>query len=84
MPRLGAADSLEDAVHALASTDDEGLPVIDEDNQLIGWITHRHVLRTYLKRFGAPEDNANKPAQQPLAAAAATRSPTTADRLDDE
>ncbi len=33
-----------------------GLPVIDEDNQLVGWITHRHVLRTYLRRFGAPED----------------------------
>ena len=84
VPRLQATDSLEDAVQALASTDDEGLPVIDEDNQLIGWITHRHVLRTYLRRFGAPEDNAHKPAQQPLAAAAATRSPTTADRLDDE
>jgi CIC family chloride channel protein len=50
VPGLQASDSLEDAVHALASTDDEGLPVIDEDNQLIGWITHRHVLRTYLRR----------------------------------
>ena len=84
VPRLQPSDSLEDAVQALASTDDEGLPVIDEDNQLIGWITHRHVLRTYLTRFGAPEDNAPKPAPPPLAAAAATRSPTTADRLDDE
>jgi CIC family chloride channel protein len=55
VPRLGASDSLEDAVQALAATDDDGLPVIDEENQLIGWITHRHVLRTYLKRFGAPE-----------------------------
>ena len=65
VPRLQATDSLEDAVQALASTDDEGLPVIDEDNQLIGWITHRQVLRTYLRRFGAPEDNARKPARRP-------------------
>ena len=83
VPRLQATDSLEQAVQALASTDDDGLPVIDEDNQLIGWITHRHVLRTYLRRFGAPEDNARKPGPPLLAAAAATRSPTTADRLDD-
>jgi CIC family chloride channel protein len=83
VPRLGASDSLEDAVQALASTDDDGLPVIDEDDQLIGWITHRHVLRTYLKRYGAPEDNTRKPAPPRLAAAAATRAPTPAD-LDDE
>jgi CBS domain-containing protein len=68
VPRLGASDSLEDAVQALASTDDEGLPVIDEDNQLVGWITHRHVLRTYLKRFGAPENSAPKPASPPAPA----------------
>ena len=46
-----------------------GLPVIDEDDQLVGWITHRHVLRTYLRRFGAPEDNARKPGPPLLAAA---------------
>ena len=80
VPLLQPTDSLEDAVQALASADDEGLPVIDEDNQLIGWITHRQVLRTYLRRFGAPEDNARRPAPPPLAAAAATRSPTPADR----
>jgi hypothetical protein len=41
------------------------------------------VLRTYLKRYGAPEDNTRKPAPPRLAAAAATRAPTPAD-LDDE
>ena len=61
VPRLDASDSLEDAVHALAATDDEGLPVTDEDDQLIGWITHRRVLRTYLNRFGAPQDTARTP-----------------------
>lgn len=54
MPHLGATDSLEDAVQALASSNDEGLPVIDEHDQLIGWITRRRVLRIYLKRFGTP------------------------------
>ena len=80
VPRLQASDTLEDAVQALASTDDDGLPVIDDDNQLIGWITHQQVLRTYLSRFGAPQDNVRKPAPPPLAAAAATRSPTPTDR----
>ncbi len=51
-PRLDASGSLEDAVQALDSTNDDGLPVIDENNQLVGWITHRQVLRSYLKRFG--------------------------------
>jgi len=49
--RLHLSDSLEDAVQALGASDDEGLPVTDGDDQLIGWLTHRRVLRTYLKRF---------------------------------
>jgi CIC family chloride channel protein len=80
VPRLRASDSLEDAVQALGSTDDEGLPVIDEDNHLIGWITHRHVLRTYLKHFGAPRDNARKPGLPPAPATATTGSPALTDR----
>jgi chloride channel protein, CIC family len=75
VPRLGADDSLEDAVQALASTDDEGLPVVDQDNQLVGWITHRHVLRTYLKRFGKPEDSAIGTVTPSVPAPAATKSP---------
>jgi CIC family chloride channel protein len=53
---LGAADSLEDAVQALAGTDDEGLPVTGKNDQVIGWITHRRVLRTYLTRFGESKE----------------------------
>jgi CBS domain-containing protein len=80
VPRLGACDSLEDAVQALASTGDEGVPVIDEDNQLVGWITHRHVLRTYLKRFGDPE-TALKPAwPPPPPPTPTTTSPTPTER----
>ncbi len=54
VPRLRASDSLEDAVHALGATDDEGIPVTDQHDQLIGWLTHRRVLRAYQKRFGHP------------------------------
>lgn len=36
VPRLLASDSLEDAVRALGGTDDEGLPVIDDNNQVVG------------------------------------------------
>jgi CIC family chloride channel protein len=60
-PHLGASDSLEDAVEALAAADDEGLPVTDQDDQVIGWITHRRVLRTYLTRFGATHHTAESP-----------------------
>jgi chloride channel protein, CIC family len=59
VPHLGAADSLEDAVQALASTDDQGLPVTGMDDQLIGWITHRRVLRAYLNRSGSIENRSN-------------------------
>jgi CIC family chloride channel protein len=75
VPHLGAADSLEDAMHALAAADDDGLPVTDQDDQVIGWITHRRVLRTYLTRFGAPEATAGKLA--PPALATATPHPDT-------
>ena len=55
VPCLAASDSLEDAVQALASTDAEGVPVINQNDELVGWITHRRVLRAYLKRFGRPQ-----------------------------
>jgi len=55
VPRLLASDSLEDAVRALGGTDDEGLPVIDDNNQVLGWITHRRVLRAYLARCGSAD-----------------------------
>jgi len=65
VPHLGADDSLEDAVQALAATDDEGLPVTGEDGQLIGWITHRRVLRTYLRGFEARHDSTTDAAPAP-------------------
>jgi chloride channel protein, CIC family len=47
-PHLRVDDSLEQAVHALGSTDDEGIPVVSADGmELVGWLTHRRLLRAY-------------------------------------
>jgi len=48
VPEIRADQSLEDAVRALATTDQEGLPVLDSDGEnVIGWLTHRRILRAY-------------------------------------
>ncbi len=49
-PDLRADESLEAAVHALGASDDEGVPVIGENGQLVGWLTHRRLLRAYRER----------------------------------
>ncbi len=47
-PELRVDESLEDAVRALAVSDDEGLPVLDADGgKVVGWLTHRRLLRAY-------------------------------------
>jgi CIC family chloride channel protein len=47
-PELRVDESLEDAVRALAATDDEGLPILDTDGEgVVGWLTHRRLLRAY-------------------------------------
>ena len=47
-PELRANQSLEDAIRVLAATDAEGLPVLDADGELVvGWLTHRRLLRAY-------------------------------------
>lgn len=53
-PRLHASDSLEDAVMLLGADDAEGLAVVSEDGELIGWLTHRRLLRAY-RRHAASE-----------------------------
>jgi CIC family chloride channel protein len=45
--RVRAEDTLEDAVRALANTEDPGLPVLDAAGGVAGWITHRDLLRAY-------------------------------------
>ena len=54
-PPLHATDSLEDAVLALAAGGDDGLPVIGDDQQIVGWLTQRQLLDSYRKRTAARE-----------------------------
>jgi chloride channel protein, CIC family len=52
VPELRAGQSLEDAVGALAATDEDGLPVLDsEGEKVVGWLTHRRLLRAYYARL---------------------------------
>jgi chloride channel protein, CIC family len=51
-PTVRPDNSLEDGVAVLAAGDDEGIPVIDAGGLLVGWLTHRRVLRAYRRRAG--------------------------------
>ncbi len=47
-PELRTDQSLEDAIEVLTASDEDGLPVLGGDEkQLVGWITHRRLLRAY-------------------------------------
>jgi CIC family chloride channel protein len=76
-PQLSTRDTLEQAVRALARTDEPGLPVVAaETHEVVGWLTHRDVLRAYhegRERVSPPADPA------PRQRTAATR-PTHAER----
>jgi CIC family chloride channel protein len=51
-PELQADQTLEDAISRLGTTDDDGLPVLDEHGEhLVGWLTHRQLLRAYRQRI---------------------------------
>jgi CIC family chloride channel protein len=51
-PELRAHETLDDAVLALAGTDEEGLPVLASDSdRVVGWLTHRRLLRAYRARL---------------------------------
>ncbi len=49
-PTVRPDNSLEDGVAVLAAGDDEGIPVIDAGGRLVGWLTHRRVLRAYRRQ----------------------------------
>ncbi|HEY3828037.1 MAG TPA: chloride channel protein [Solirubrobacteraceae bacterium] len=52
IPELRSDQSLEDAVRALATTDQDGLPVLDPDREnVVGWLTHRRLLHAYHARL---------------------------------
>ena len=48
-PDLHAEQPLQDAVRALAATEDGGLPILDGADEVVGWITHRRLLRATSK-----------------------------------
>jgi CIC family chloride channel protein len=50
-PELSTDQSLEDAVEILTASEEDGLPVVGAGGtQLVGWITHRRLLRAYQSR----------------------------------
>ncbi len=51
-PALHGHDSLdlEDGARPRRYRRDEGLPVLDEHEHVIGWLTHRRLLRAYRER----------------------------------
>ncbi len=52
VPELRVDQSLEDAVRALASAANEGLPILDAEGEtIVGWLTHRHLLHAYHARL---------------------------------
>jgi CBS domain-containing protein len=53
---LPRTQSLDDAIATLAATDEEGLPVVDGRNRLIGWLTHRRLLRAHRNSTGQGSD----------------------------
>ena len=63
-PTVRPEDSLEDGVAVLAAGDDEGIPVIDAGDRLVGWLTHRRVLRAYRRQAGL-EGTASGTASEP-------------------
>jgi CIC family chloride channel protein len=62
-PPIHSADSLETAVLALGATDDDGLPVLDGDGRVVGWLTHRHLLRAYGRRSTTSRPVTARPAR---------------------
>jgi chloride channel protein, CIC family len=51
LPTLTTTQTLQQALPALMQSDDAGLPVLDsEGRRVIGWLTHRDVLRLYHRR----------------------------------
>jgi CIC family chloride channel protein len=54
LPALHPADTLEHALTLLVNHEHSGLPVLAEDGaRVVGWITHRDVMRAYVSTLGA-------------------------------
>jgi CIC family chloride channel protein len=55
-PAVTSGTMLADALESLVTSDATGIPVVDADRQLLGWLTHQAVLRAVLP---GPPANAN-------------------------
>jgi CIC family chloride channel protein len=64
-PPLTAGDALEDAARTLALGDDDGLPVLGADGRVLGWVTHRDILRTYHRERARLEGGSVRPPAAP-------------------
>ncbi len=63
-PPLRVHDTLEQAVLALAGTDEDALPVLAADGkELIGWLTHRRLLNAYRARLAKGSEDGHAMAQ---------------------
>jgi CIC family chloride channel protein len=53
LPTLGPQDNLEHALTLLVRHEESGLPVVAADGgRVVGWLTHRDVMRAYVSRLG--------------------------------
>jgi CIC family chloride channel protein len=68
-PWLHPDQTLEEAVWRLGSTDDDGLPVLDQDSEhLVGWLTHRQLLVAYRERLDQSDPASARAGHGPPAA----------------
>ena len=57
IPTLRTDQSLQDALSVLLAGEQHGVPVVaHEDGRIVGWLTHRDVLKAYSERASAPPD----------------------------
>jgi CIC family chloride channel protein len=59
IPTLQTDQPLQDALSTLLASDRHGVPVVAaEAGQVVGWLTHRDVLKAYSERASAPPAHA--------------------------
>jgi len=79
-PTLRADQSLDDALATLIDHDRTGLPVLSTDgSRLVGWVTHRDVLRAYAERLQHSVADASRQPGSVLPASSASRAPVRPD-----
>jgi CIC family chloride channel protein len=64
-PAVTTGTTLADALESLVASDATGVPVVDDDHRLVGWLTHRAVLRAVLPTSPAGLDGSPDTQSQP-------------------